>query len=134
MIIAVDFDGTIVENKYPYIGKELPLAIKTLKRLQSDGHLLILWTVRSGKSLEDAITFCQQHGIEFYAVNRNYPEEIDIDVNQSRKINADFFIDDRNVGGLPDWDTIYKMITTGLSYKELAVHLFTKRRKWPFHF
>lgn len=131
MIIAVDFDGTIVENKYPQIGKEIPFAISTLKKLQFDGHLLILWTVREGKSLEEAIAFCRQHGIEFYAINRNYPEETYI---HCRKVNADFFIDDRNVGGLPDWDIIYKMISEGLSYKELVFHLHSKKRKGLFHF
>lgn len=134
MIIAVDFDGTIVENKYPQIGKEIPFAISTLKKLQFDGHLLILWTVREGKSLEEAIAFCRQHGIEFYAINRNYPEETDNSIIHCRKVNADFFIDDRNVGGLPDWDIIYKMISEGLSYKELVFHLRSKKRKGLFYF
>ncbi len=134
MVIAVDFDGTIVEHKYPQIGREIPLAIKTLKRLQSDGHILILWTVRSGKLLEDAITFCKQQGIEFYAVNCNYPEETESNIIQCRKINVDLFIDDRNVGGLSDWDIIYKMVTDGLSYQELEFHLIKKKRKWLFHF
>ena len=51
MIIAVDFDGTIVEHRYPEIGKEIPFAIATLKQLQAERHLLILWTVREGKLL-----------------------------------------------------------------------------------
>lgn len=134
MVIAVDFDGTIVKHKYPQIGREIPLAIKTLKRLQSDGHILILWTVRSGKLLEDAITFCKQQGIEFYAVNCNYPEETELNIIQCRKINVDLFIDDRNVGGLPDWDIIYKMVTDGLSYQELEFHSIKKKRKGLFHF
>lgn len=134
MIIAVDFDGTIVENKYPQIGREIPFAISTLKKLQFDGHMLILWTVREGKCLEEAIAFCRQHGIEFYAINRNYPEETDNSIIHYRKVNADFFIDDRNIGGLPDWDTIYKMITEGLSYKELVLHLHSKKRRRLFHF
>ena len=46
MIIAVDFDGTIVEHKYPEIGRELPFAIETLKKLQQERHRLILWSVR----------------------------------------------------------------------------------------
>lgn len=134
MTIAVDFDGTIVENKYPQIGKEIPFAISTLKKLQTDGHLLILWTVREGKYLEEAIAFCRQRGIEFYAVNRNYPEETDNSIIHYRKVDADVFIDDRNVGGLPDWDTIYKMITENLSYKELAFYLHSKKRKGLSYF
>jgi len=49
LTIAVDFDGTIVENKYPQIGKPIIFALETLKKLQEEGHLLILWTYRSGK-------------------------------------------------------------------------------------
>ena len=49
MIIAVDFDGTIVEHKYPAIGKEIPFAIETLKKLQQERHFLILWSVREGR-------------------------------------------------------------------------------------
>ena len=75
MLIAVDFDGTIVEHKYPAIGKELPFAIETLKKLQSERHKLILWSVREGQLLDDAIAFCRERGLEFYAVNRDYPEE-----------------------------------------------------------
>ena len=63
MIIAVDFDGTIVEHRYPEIGREKPFAFDTLKMLQKEGHRLILWTVREDKLLEEAVDFCRQHGI-----------------------------------------------------------------------
>lgn len=43
MIIAVDFDGTIVEHEYPKIGKEKIFATETLRQLINDGHRLILW-------------------------------------------------------------------------------------------
>lgn len=108
--IAVDFDGTIVEHKYPEIGKEITFAFDTLRRLQEQKHQLILWTYRSGKELEEAVEFCRRNGVEFYAVNKSYPEEeFDGEVS-SRKIEADIFIDDRNVGGLPSWGEIYQMI------------------------
>ncbi len=110
MIIAVDFDGTIVEHEYPRIGKEIPFAVETLKLLQKDGHQLILWTFRSGKQLEEAVEFCRAKGVEFYAVNSSYPEE-KYDLSLSRKIHADLFIDDRNLGGLMDWGTTYQLIT-----------------------
>ena len=97
MIIAVDFDGTIVEHQYPTIGPEKPFAIETLKKLVEEQHRIILWTVREGKLLEDAVRFCRERGLEFYAVNRNYPEEKDY---TERKIRADLWIDDRNLGGL----------------------------------
>ncbi|MBQ4161836.1 MAG: hypothetical protein IJD84_02930 [Parabacteroides sp.] len=120
MVIAIDFDGTIVKHRYPAIGEELPFAIETLKRLQKDGHKLILWSVREGRLLEEAVSFCRERGLEFYAVNRDYPEEEKERNNHfSRKLKADLFIDDRNLGGLPDWDTIYDMVTNKLSYEDL---------------
>ena len=113
MIIAVDFDGTIVTHEYPNIGKEIPFAIDTLKRLQKNpNYQIVLWTVREGALLEEAVEFCQGNGLEFYAINKNYPEEND-ENKESRKLKADLFIDDRNLGGLPDWGVIYRMITTG---------------------
>ncbi len=120
MVIAVDFDGTIVEHRYPAIGKELPFAIEVLKKLQEERHKLILWSVREGKLLDDALEFCRERGVEFYAVNRDYPEESE-DANRhfSRKLKADIFIDDRNLGGLPDWGTIYRMIHEKLTYEAL---------------
>ena len=63
MVIAVDFDGTIVEHKYPKIGKEKPFAIATLKRLQNEGHRIALWTVREGELLQDAVNFCHERGL-----------------------------------------------------------------------
>ena len=119
MIIAVDFDGTIVEHKYPKIGKEIPFAIATLKKLQQDGHKLILWTVRESDLLDEAVEFCRQRGVEFFAVNSNYPDEnVDASAIRSRKLKADMFIDDRNMGGLPDWGVIYEMISRRQSYEE----------------
>ena len=112
MIIAVDFDGTIVEHEYPKIGKEKIFATETLRQLINDGHRRILWTVREGKLLDEAVEWCRQRGVEFYAVNKDFPEE-NISKNEqfSRKIKADVWIDDLNVGGLPDWGTIYRIIT-----------------------
>ncbi|MBR4996076.1 MAG: hypothetical protein IKY82_08445 [Alistipes sp.] len=117
MLIAVDFDGTIVEHKYPQIGKEIPFAIVTLKKLQDDGHRLILWSCREGRLLQEAVEWCRQRGLEFFAVNSNYPDEdVDEGAVRSRKLKADMFIDDRNVGGLPDWGVLYEMISRGMSY------------------
>jgi len=110
LIIAIDFDGTIVEDAYPKIGKTRIFAFETLKRLQEDGHRLILWTYRSGTKLREAVDFCQKNGIEFYAVNASFPEE-KFDYSRSRKIHADLFIDDRNIGGILGWGEIYQMIT-----------------------
>lgn len=117
MIIAVDFDGTIVTHEYPRIGRPIPFAIETLKRLQEeDQHQLILWTVREGALLEEAVEYCRQKGLEFYAVNSNFPEESE-EYRGPRKLTADLWIDDRNLGGLPDWGVIYQMIHTGRSHR-----------------
>jgi hypothetical protein len=107
--IAVDFDGTIVEHAYPAIGREMMFAFATLKALRDKGHKLILWTFRDGELLEEAVAYCRQNGIEFYAVNRSFPEE-EYDLSISRKINADIFIDDRNIGGFPGWDRVWQML------------------------
>ena len=122
MIIGVDFDGTIVEDKFPEIGKEIPFATDTLKMLIKEHHRLILWTVREGKYLEDAVNWCRERGVEFYAVNRDYPEET-TDNNQhfTRKLKADLWIDDRNIGGLPDWGTIYRMVTRHKTWHDLII-------------
>ena len=113
MTIAVDFDGTIVRHRYPKIGDEIPFATETLRLLLRDRHRLILWTVREGKLLDEAIEWCRARGVEFYAVNRDFPEEDATGSGFSRKIKADLFIDDRNFGGLPDWGTIYHRIQSG---------------------
>ena len=110
LTLAIDFDGTIVEDAYPKIGKPKTFAFETLKNLQKDGHRLILWTYRYGKTLEEAVEFCKKNGIEFYAVNSSFPNE-DYDPKKSRKINADLFIDDRNVGGFYGWGEIYQFLS-----------------------
>ena len=113
MTIAVDFDGTIVEHEYPKIGKPIPFAIDVLKKLQyEEHHMLILWTVREGTLLDEAVEYCKNRGLEFYAVNKNFPEET-LEPGISRKIVADIYIDDRNLGGIPDWGLIYRMIKFG---------------------
>jgi hydroxymethylpyrimidine pyrophosphatase-like HAD family hydrolase len=108
-VLAIDFDGTIVEHKYPAIGKEMLFAFATLKALQQKGHKLILWTIRTGELLEEAVDYCKKNGIEFYAVNKNYPEE-ELDPKTSRKLNADIFIDDRMIGGFIGWSEVWNAL------------------------
>ena len=96
-------------------GCRLPLG-----KLRDEHHRLILWTVREGRLLDEALAFCRDRGLEFYAVNRDYPEEEKGRNNHySRKLKADLFIDDRNLGGLPDWGTIYGMIHDGTTFSDL---------------
>ncbi len=128
MTIAIDFDGTIVEDKYPEIGTELPFATETLRMLIRNHHRLILWTVREGRALEEAVEWCRQRGVEFYAVNKDYPEE-EKDSNSvfSRKIKADCFIDDRGIGGLPEWGEIYQILTEGKTFEQIIRSKMTTR-------
>lgn len=110
MKIAVDFDGTIVEHQYPAIGKQILFAFQTLKELQRRKHKLILWTYRSGKELEEAVEFCKQNGVEFYAVNASYPDEEFNPQEMSRKIDAEMFIDDRNLEGFEGWTRVLQIL------------------------
>lgn len=87
--------------------------------LIKEHHKLILWTVREGDLLKEALEWCRERGVEFYAVNRDYPEEDIAHQGFSRKIKADIFIDDRNLGGLPDWGDIYRMVQEKLTYEDL---------------
>jgi len=141
MTIAVDFDGTIVTHKYPAIGDERPFAVETLKMLAKEGHKLILWSVREGKLLQEAVDWCKERGLEFYAVNRDYPEEEAQKNNHfSRKLKVDIFIDDRNIGGIPDWGVIYQMINSGNPFVQYqgghnpyvgeGAHHETKKKHW----
>ena len=127
MTIAVDFDGTIVEHKFPEIGKEKPFAIETLLQLQEDGNRLILWTSREGELLEAAISFCHERGLDFYAVNSNQPRGALFTGQAGTKVVADVYIDDRNLGGLPDWGTIYEIICA-----KRARHHAKNRKKKSF--
>jgi hydroxymethylpyrimidine pyrophosphatase-like HAD family hydrolase len=126
--IAVDFDGTIVEHQYPEIGKEKLFAFQTLKELEKRGARIILWTFRTGKELEDAVNFCRQSGVEFYAVNKNYPEEV-LDESVSRKIDVDIYIDDKNLGGFPGWSEVWQMLYPfEIQQKEAEKRLISARK------
>ena len=128
MKIAVDFDGTIVEHRYPIIGEEKLFAFETMKQLQKLGHQLILWTFRCGKELDEAVDYCSKHGIEFYAINKSYPEEEFDEREISRKIDTDLFIDDRNIGGFIGWSEIWQILnpdSVDSEYNELS-SLLTK--------
>lgn len=99
-IIAVDFDGTLCFSKWPECGEPNLALINYLKKKKADGNKLILWTCRIGDALSNAICWCQDHGLEFDAVNDNLPEVIAYYGNNSRKITCDWYIDDRSM--LPD--------------------------------
>lgn len=128
MNIAIDFDGTIVEHAYPAIGKPIPFAIETLLQLQKDNHKLILWTVREGDLLQEAVDYCAERGLYFYAVNENYMGE---DRSKAgRKLGVDMFIDDRNLGGLPDWGVIYNAVKATVRGED-ALQVMANRSALP---
>ena len=111
MRIAVDFDGTIVENQYPAIGREIAFAVPVLKKLIAEGNEVILWTSRSGPFLKDAVDWCRANGLMFYAVNSNQRDGCNPhQFHGPRKIRADIYIDDNNIGGIPDWPKIYMKV------------------------
>ncbi len=85
-IIAVDFDGTLCENKWPEIGEANEDMIYYLRKRQAEGDKLILWTCRVGDMLRKAINWCYNYGLIFNAVNENLPEIIDSFGSDTRKI------------------------------------------------
>jgi len=124
MIIAVDFDGTIVRHDFPRIGAEAPNAFKVLRKLQEGGHKLILLTMRSEKYLQEAIDFCAERGVRFWAVNNN-PEQGSW--TSSPKVYAQLYIDDMALGvpmndGTVDWYVVEQWLYGGAldtSYKHV---------------
>ena len=95
LIIAVDFDGTCVEHDYPAVGLDVEGAASTLLELSKRGHRIILFTMRSGAKLEDALRWFKRHKIELWGVNEN-PEQREW--TESVKVYADYYIDDCAVG------------------------------------
>lgn len=116
LLIAVDFDGTIVEHKFPEIGPPLPGAFETLRAMLAAGHRLILFTCRedemdaSGRRyLTEAIQFCNERGVKFVSANETLSND-DFRPQGGRKVYADLYIDDRNLGGFPGWEKIKKAV------------------------
>jgi len=110
--ICVDFDGTIVDNFDRPDRKTLPNAFEVMKKLQGEGAYLVLWTLREGARLHEAIAFCDHNDFKFNSVNE-IPLELDYRKSNKeirRKPDAHHFIDDRNVGGFPGWDFVEKAL------------------------
>lgn len=99
MIYAIDFDGVLCEDAYPFIGKPNYLALGVVKRLQQLGHTVILWTCRHDDELHYALKWLEYHGITPDHVNENVPWLIE-EFGDCRKIAADRYIDDK----IPGWE------------------------------
>lgn len=95
--IAVDFDGTLCKNEFPRIGEANDVIINQIKYLKSIGFQIILWTCRGGKLLEQAVKWCTTKGLVFDSVNENTPERIKKWGNDSRKVGADEYWDDKAI-------------------------------------
>lgn len=108
-VIAVDFDGTLCESNYPDVGEIKPehkVIHELVRKLHKNGDVIILWTCRSGKELEAAVSFCRQHNIPIDYVNENDPERVELYGCDSRKISADLYIDDKSLG----WEFIKTLL------------------------
>jgi len=110
MIIAIDFDGTIVRSQYPLIQGEQPYAGEVIRKLHERGHYIIIWTCRTGDNLLEAINWLAGHDIPFDRINDNHPENIAEHGGNNRKVYADIYIDDKNFGGFPGWPEIEQQL------------------------
>ena len=117
-IIAVDFDGTIVEDRYPDIGKPKYGVIVNIKALRACGVKVIIWTSRNGDWLEDALEFCESIGLEFDAVNTNIDEVKELTGMDTRKVYADLYLDDKAT--LPFADPWWWSSSLNVDYVELS--------------
>ena len=96
-IFAVDFDGTLCKDNYPNIGKPNKKIIKFVKRIIKSNQIVILWTCRQDTLLDSAVEWCRTQGIEFTYINKNAKSNIEKYNNDSRKIFADYYIDDKAI-------------------------------------
>lgn len=110
MVIAVDFDGVLNARAYPEVGATVAGAVEGMQLLRMMGHTLIIWTCREGQDQTDAVNWLLRKGIPFDGINCNTQENIERHSNDSRKVFADLYIDDRMVGGFPGWDTVLEWV------------------------
>ena len=98
MIIAIDFDGTLVKDRFPEIGEPIWDMVEAVWKLGFTDHELILWTSRVDKKLEEAVQWCIEHNLKFTSINSGTPGNISQYGTDPRKVFADVYIDDRAVG------------------------------------
>jgi len=110
MIIAIDFDGTIVRGKYPDIDGLQPYAKQVINELISEGHYVIIWTCRTGEKLVEAVNYLLEQGVKFNRINDHEPVNASRYVGIGRKIYAHCYIDDKNIFGFPGWKECEKEI------------------------
>lgn len=132
MAIGIDFDGTVVEHRYPYIGKTLPLAVETMKHWVDKYKVgYILSTMRDGQTLKDAVNWFRDNNIPLYAIQKHPTQH---EWTGSPKVHCRWMLDDRNIGtplkpdsqGIPcvDWEKVNEIFepTLKATYKALIQH------------
>lgn len=111
MVIAIDFDDTIAENMYPEVGRMKPHAKEIINKLYDEGHEIIIWTCRWDDAADKARDFLAQHGIKYHKFNEHIDWALEEFKNDTRKIYADIYIDDKQLGGIPEcWREIYSIL------------------------
>lgn len=111
MILAIDFDGTIVEDQFPGIGKMIPGAAEAINQLYADGYEIIIWSCRNGINKARAIEWLVKNGIKYHKFNESSYHNLKAhDFKDTRKVYADLYIDDRMLFKLPTWDEIYWIV------------------------
>lgn len=103
LYIGIDFDGTMVKQKYPYLGDPLDNAVEVVHKLMEAGHKIILYTMRSGDRLEEAVEYMEENGIVLWAVNENPSQKY---WTESPKIFCNMYIDDCALGIPMDEDGV----------------------------
>ena len=124
--IGLDFDGTVVTHEYPNMGKEVPHCIDTLKRIASEGGKLILITMRSGRSLAEAVDYLNDRDIPLYGINNNPQQQF---YSRSPKIYANVYIDDAALG----CPLIYSDLSDNayVNWLEVQQYFFAKNGEKP---
>ena len=117
LVLAIDFDGTIAEDKYPLIGNKRKGVSKWINKLYDEGHYIIINTCRAGFFQGDAEAFLKENNIKYHYINCNHPDLISYYGSDCRKISADIYIDDKGLIILPSWKQKYKIIQK--KYKQL---------------
>lgn len=110
-VLAIDFDGTIAEHpQWPDLGTVKEYAQHYLRLLREENYYIIIWTCREGNCIENIKVWLDAHEIPYDQINQHHPKLVEFYKNDTRKICADIYVDDRNLFGLPDWHGIYKAI------------------------
>lgn len=109
--ISIDYDDTIVYQDFPNSGTIKPNAKEVINKLYDEGHHILIWTCRAFENAKTAKRYLIECGVRFHLINENLPSNIEQYGGDTRKMSADIYIDDRQLGGIPDdWLEIEKMI------------------------